>query len=765
LRLRVKAPLIFLVLALLPAAIIAVISFRAGQRTIELNVMEHLASTTLLKQDELERWINDISRQLEFLARSQLSEDTAQLILLGPEVLNGNAASNHLIDEYLDPSIQVRGGFLTISILAASDGRILVSTDPDLEGKYRESEPFFLEGLASTYVQNVSFSQTLERAVMHISTPLTDSTGDVFAVLVGHPDFAEISKIMRQGFSLDTSEDTYLVNAFNFFVTEPRYGEGYALQKAVRTAGVDAALAGETGAATYEDYRGALVIGAYQWIPELELAILTEVDQAEAFAPIVQLRNTIFAFAAGVALLALLLGVFVSRTVTRPVLQLVRSTEIVGQGNLDHRTGIKIRDEIGQLASAFDQMAADLQETTASRDELNQEITAHLQSLEKLRRRDEQLGAAQRIARLGSWEWDIAHNKTLWSDEMYRIYGVSPEQFDVDAYEGFMSFIHPDDRQLVAHTMETALSNKEPFRIEYRIVRPDGVVRNIAASGEVVCDESGEPISMLGASQDVTERKRAEAERLFVEEQLRQGQKLESIGTLASGVAHEVNNPLMAMINYAELLKDEPEGDEIAQYADGIIKEGNRVATIVRNLLSFSRQDTEAHSPADIKDIIDASLSLTGAVLRKDQITVELYVPDDLPKVKCRSQQIQQVVINLLTNAHDALNERYPDFDEDKILSITVLPLEKDGATWVRTTVEDRGPGIPEHLLGRIFDPFFTTKPRDIGTGLGLSVSYGIVTEHHGELTVESEEGSYTRFHVDLLVNNGWTVMDREATG
>lgn len=277
--------------------------------------------------------------------------------------------------------------------------------------------------------------------------------------------------------------------------------------------------------------------------------------------------------------------------------------------------------------------------------------------------------------------------------------------------------------------------------------------------------EGGTQKRVLGIARDITNRKRAEAETLAAEAHLRQGQKLESIGTLASGIAHEVNNPLMGMIGYAELIAEEVDDQTVRKYAGGIIKEGNRVATIVANLLSFARQDKESHSQADIKDIVDASLSLVGAVLRKDQITVDLDVPDDLPRVKCRSQQIEQVVINLLTNARDALNLRYPGFDENKILSITVRPLEKDGTTWVRTTIEDHGPGIPEDLLQRIFDPFFTTKPRDEGTGLGLSVSYGIMKEHQGELTVESEEGSYTRFHVDLPVDNDWTLADQEESG
>jgi PAS domain S-box-containing protein len=262
---------------------------------------------------------------------------------------------------------------------------------------------------------------------------------------------------------------------------------------------------------------------------------------------------------------------------------------------------------------------------------------------------------------------------------------------------------------------------------------------------------------ILGIARDITERKQAEEATLNMEAHLRQSQKLESIGTLASGVAHEINNPLMGMINYADLIGEKVEDETIKEYSKVIMKEGNRIAEIVRNLLSFSRQDKETHSPANIKDIIDSPLLLVGSTMRKDQITIELNIPEELPQVKCRSQQIQQVIMNLLTNAHDALNERYPEYDENKLIRITVHPFEKDGDDWIRTTVEDHGVGIPKDVAQRIFDPFFTTKSRDEGTGLGLSVSFGIVREHNGQLTVESMLGEYTRFHMDLLVNNGWT--------
>ncbi|MFO7561562.1 MAG: PAS domain S-box protein [Enhygromyxa sp.] len=287
-------------------------------------------------------------------------------------------------------------------------------------------------------------------------------------------------------------------------------------------------------------------------------------------------------------------------------------------------------------------------------------------------------------------------------------------------------------------------------------------------SYEVAGDEGGErwwsnrvvPLvegGFLLIGTDISDRKAAERERVSLEAQLRQQQKLESIGTLASGVAHEINNPIQSIMNYADLVRSRAEpGGAVAEFADEIVTETERVAAIVRSLLAFARQEKEHHSPARISDIVESTLTLMRAVLRRDHITLEVDVPADLPRVKCRSQQLQQVFMNLLGNARDALNARYPEFDPNKRISIVARSFERDGEPWVRATVEDHGIGIPGEVIDRIFDPFFTTKGRNEGTGLGLSVSHGIVREHRGELEVESEPGEYTRFQLKLRVDNGW---------
>jgi len=285
----------------------------------------------------------------------------------------------------------------------------------------------------------------------------------------------------------------------------------------------------------------------------------------------------------------------------------------------------------------------------------------------------------------------------------------------------------------------------------------------IAWTNRIVFDPQGKVAEILSIGADITARKRAEEDRAGLQAQLIQAQKLEAIGTLASGVAHEINNPIMGIKGYAQMILETADPKSpTADFTNGIIKASERVTTIVKNLLAFARLDKQANQPARIYDIVEGTLSLIRTVLRHDQITLEVNVPADLPQIECRIQQIQQVIMNLLTNARDTLNEKYPEYDANKKVIITARAISTaecrvrmEGVapcSCMRLTVEDHGMGIPEGLRARIIDPFFTTKPRDKGTGLGLSISHGIVKDHGGALWFESEVGHWTRFHVDLPV-------------
>ncbi|PRQ05982.1 AAA family ATPase [Enhygromyxa salina] len=260
----------------------------------------------------------------------------------------------------------------------------------------------------------------------------------------------------------------------------------------------------------------------------------------------------------------------------------------------------------------------------------------------------------------------------------------------------------------------------------------------------------------IAIATDISARKQAEADKRALEAQLRQQQRLESIGTLASGVAHEINNPIQGIMNYAELISSNVDQAALVQeFASEIVCESERVATIVRNLLAFSRHEgLQPIADTDLGVLVARTLSLIHSIVHKDHIKLRVAIPPGLPLVRCRGQQIQQIVMNLVTNARDALNSVGRDGDREKWIEIRGEELERPehapGGTWVRLTVEDLGPGIPADILPRIFDPFFTTKGRDQGTGLGLAVSHGIARDHGGELSVDSAPGRGTRFYLDL---------------
>ena len=243
-------------------------------------------------------------------------------------------------------------------------------------------------------------------------------------------------------------------------------------------------------------------------------------------------------------------------------------------------------------------------------------------------------------------------------------------------------------------------------------------------------------------------------EKIRKAEALRAGQ-LAAIGELSAGVAHEINNPINGIINYTQLMLDDAEsaGDqEHAEILRRIIKESERISVIVRNLLSFARQRDDIEEDIRVKDVIEDSLALVRYQLQKDGIQIQVDIPEGLPHVRGNPQQLQQVFLNLISNARYALNERYPSRDPGKRIEIQGSRETRHGRDFIKVTFTDFGSGISQEDLAQVFDPLFTTKPPGKGTGLGLSISQGIIRDHHGYLKVESVQGERTVATVELPV-------------
>ena len=275
---------------------------------------------------------------------------------------------------------------------------------------------------------------------------------------------------------------------------------------------------------------------------------------------------------------------------------------------------------------------------------------------------------------------------------------------------------------------------------ETKLKRKDGTTFH--ASLTAVSRKTGSGDQIINAIQDITERKE-------MEEELLRTRRLESLGTLAAGVAHEINNPINSIINYAQMLLDKKGLGETEQYLSShIIKEGDRISSIVKGLLSFAREEHKGKHEADVRELLFDTMVMIVAQMEKDGVKFNVNIPQTLHKIDAHYQQIQQVFLNIITNAWYALNEKYPEVHTNKTLEIIGEETTDNAVPCVRISFIDHGIGIPADMLDKIMNPFFTTKPS--GMGLGMSISHGIISNHGGRLTVKSREGESTNVMVCL---------------
>lgn len=216
-------------------------------------------------------------------------------------------------------------------------------------------------------------------------------------------------------------------------------------------------------------------------------------------------------------------------------------------------------------------------------------------------------------------------------------------------------------------------------------------------------------------------------------------------------MAHEINNPITSIINYGQLLADDgAPGSAFAEYGGRIIRDGERVAEIVKSMLSFARQRPAERKRCGVQRILREAGLLVESQLKKEGIGLRIDLDPGLPDIEAAEQQLLQVLFNLISNARHALTQKHHEPGWAKLISIRGEAVDEAGRLLVRLRVRDNGTGIPRSKLGMVFQPFFTTKPVGKGTGLGLSVCHGIIEAHGGTLKIESEEGRYTEAIIDL---------------
>ena len=414
-----------------------------------------------------------------------------------------------------------------------------------------------------------------------------------------------------------------------------------------------------------------------------------------------------------------------------------------------HSVGHPVVDKDGELVE-FVGTLVDVTEQHLARMALERENVQRRRAEDELRRSEAFLAEGQRISQTGSWAWNVTTGEVSWSAEHFRIFGLDPNT-TTPSYAVFVDRLHPEDRAAFEDILQKAVQDGSDFQCDFRVITPDGVTKYVHSLGHLAAhgDKSTE---FVGTVMDVTERRLAEEALRSAAADLERASRLSTMGQLTASIAHEINQPLAAIITNADacllwLDADKPNLEEARQAATAIVRSGHRAGDIIKSVRSLARKSTPEMVSLDISDVIREVIVLMGAEFRRHGVRVETSLRSDLDSVVGDWVQLQQVVLNLIMNGIEAMAESVHEHRQLHIKSA------RDEPGRVRVAIEDSGPGLDLASADRLFEAFFTTKPE--GMGMGLSICRSIIDAHGGRLWASPNmpNGAVFQFTLPVVID------------
>lgn len=633
-------------------------------------------------------------------------------------------------------------GFLVSSLLILAVTYICVILYERLTTDFQEIAGEVLPGTIALLYMDAELYRSLIVATEYAATGDVEVKENVEVMIADLGKYLTIHKLLHTGH--DSPEHMVVIeektDTFINFITE------YILLKDKGGTEKELNIVKKKIYRTVDDFRSSLDPFINQHIEASRRTAGTAREK------IVHTRNLILAFSTLILILSVILAIFISRLISRPILKLTEAAAQIGKGSLDTRIEVHSRDEIGGLADSFNKMVNDLQKITVSRDAFAQEVDERRKAEQALlKERDN----AQKYL-------DVAGVMLLVINADEKVTHINKKGCEILEYDEqeiigknwFDTFLPKAMKNEVLGIFRHLLDGKSELFEYYEnpVVTKSGKERIIAWHNTLLVDENGNRQATLSSGEDITQRKQAEEEKEKIQAQLLHAQKMEAIGTLAGGISHDFNNILQAILGYVQLLLlNKTENDPNIRYLNQINRSAQRASELTKELLVFSRKVVSNLRPVNLNHEVGQVHRILRRTIPK-MVTLELHLAEDIKILNGDPLQLEQVMMNIAVNANYAM----PDGGKLVFETRNVVLGERDGKThagaapgeYIQLTISDTGCGMDKETLDHLFEPFYTTKGIGEGTGLGLAMVYGIVKSHGGHITVYSEPGHGTAFNI-----------------
>lgn len=725
---RIKLLILFLAISIIPLTFLGFINFSNFKETLKNSHLSKLEIIAELKSKGIENFFDNIKKEILFFSNNTTTSNSILDIYN-----NSNYIKTHknIIDNQFKELIQETNDIVSLNIInlnnqiiysANSLNNIVYKRHPltDIEiNMLKKKKPEF-------YISNII--NINNKKIMFIDLPHRDNYNNLLYIISFGIDMKNIFNFIKDTTGLGNTGETLIGKTINnelFFLNTVRYQNELTMKRTIKIGSNDAiplqnAALGKNGSGISIDYRGKEIIAAWRHIPLLDWGLVSKIDTSEAFQDIIKMQYLSILVGIIILIVIIITSLITSTSITNPILKLTKYSDEISNGNLNIHIDIDSGDEIEFLANRFNKMTTDLKQYRDNLIESNEYTDSIISSMIDSLIVIDTNGTIKRV--------NNALTNLLGYSSNELINQSASLIFDEKENNEENTFSHKFKNSIFKDLIKDGLT----INREINLINRTGEKIAVNFSGSVLRNRLSETIGIVGIAHDIREFK-------ILQHQLSQSEKLSSIGQLTAGIAHELNSPLAGLLSFIRTYKKNSKPDSL-EFKDFslMLSASEHMAKIIEDLTSFARKSTDEFMELNLNDLIETTLGFSQRQLTIKNIKIIKDYAPDLLKILGNKNKLQQVILNIITNARDAMPH-----GGNFVIKTTNLNNDKISMEFL-----DTGVGIDKNTLDKILEPFFTTKDIGKGVGLGLSVSHGIIKSHNGEIEIESEPNVGTKIKI-----------------